>query len=183
MKVVAKAALVLSVLAILSSCSGDISKTVSGASVEVISMQQIVSDPGLRADIIAEQDSVEAQVDAEHAANTVLLNKNQITIDEYLQRSEALNETKIAGLAEIEHRYKSTTGIWSPLEVTLLFSNEGPSSVNAAVVVDVAFYDGTSGALTGYPEPLIAHDTYQEVVSFRTGKYVESITSVSIVAR
>lgn len=183
MKVVAKAALVLSMLAILSSCSGDINKAVSGASVEVISTRQVVSDPGIKADIVAEQNAIEAQVDAEHAANTALLSKNQITIDEFIRRSGILNETKIAGLAEIEHRYKSTTGIWGPLEVTLLFSNDKPSSVDVAVTIEAAFYNGTKGTLTGYPEPLIAHDTYQETVSFRTGKYVENITSISIVAR
>lgn len=183
MKVVAKAALVLLMLALLTSCSEDISKAVSGASVEVISMRQVVSDPEIKADILAEQDALVAQIDGEHAANTVLLNKNQITIEEYVSRSATLNEAKIAGLAEIEHRYKSTTSIWGPLEVTLLFSNNKPSSTDVAITIEAVFYNGTKGTLTGYPEPLIAYDSYQEAVSFRTGKYVKSITSINIVAR
>lgn len=93
---------------------------------------------------------------------------------EFTRRARVINETKTTELAAINNNYKATNSIWGPLEVDILFSSAKPTSSNVVIEIDVVFHGGATGSLTGYPDPLLSNETYHEVVSFRTGKYVTS---------
>lgn len=149
----------------------------------ITSKRQVINDPVVQARYTSDWTAVINRLDNEHASNVSLLNRNLIEEDEFTRRARVINETKTTELAAIDNNYKATNSIWGPLEVDILFSSAKPTSSNVVIEIDVVFHGGATGSLTGYPDPLLSNETYHEVVSFRTGKYVTSVTAVRIVKK
>lgn len=173
----------LLLLASIFSCSSDGSNYLSGVEASSTSKSQTIADSSSQEAYLSERNVVINRIQDEHDVNVSLLNRNQITVDEYIRRSNVLNDNKNTQLGDIDEKYKAMNGIWSSLETELLINCANPSSTNATIEIDVIFHGGLQGTLQGYPLPLLKGQTYRETVSFRTGRYVDSIIAVRFIKK
>ena len=167
----------------LLSCSLDSPKNLSGVTATPTSKSQTIANSNTHATYLSERLVVINRIDAEHSVNVSLLNRNQIGIDEFRRRSQILNDAKISELTAINEKYMAMDGIWSPLEIDLSIVCGNPSTISAVIQIDVIFHGGAEGTLEGYPDPLLKGQSYCESVSFRTGKYVETVTSIRFIKK
>lgn len=167
----------------LASCSMGPMVEVSGVEVKVMSFSQGIIVESVANDYIDEIDAVSAWYSSEGRKAQDLVERNQINLDQYLERLADIITEKESRLLTIENKYRAMDGVWTPAAATIEFTCSNPSHTNVKLVLSLKYHDGTEGTIEVFPSPLIKGQKYYENVGIRSYKYISEIVSIKVLKK